>query len=289
LIGNYRKIIIPNLTKKQQEMLLKLIKKYPKVCPINPYDIKETLLIKHVIPLTEDKVIKIKPYRVPLHLQKEVKVQMETMLKAGVIRPNYSNFSLLVVLVKRKDGKMRFSIDFRKLNDITRKDVYLLPRIDEMLDRLSNSHYFTTLDLQSGYWQIEIEEKDKHKTAFSCGDGLYECERMPFGLTGAPATFQRCMNFILNDCDRTMVYIDDIIVFSKTFESHLEDLEDVFKRLQNARLKIKPSKCEWAKDKVSFLGHIISHEGITSDPKKIEQVKECPAQTSVKQIQSFLG
>ena len=158
-----------------------------------------------------------------------------------------------------------------------------------MFDKLHKAVVFTTLDLQSGYWQIQIKEEDKEKTAFSTGDGLYEFNVMPFGLTGAPATFQRCMNYLLMDVDHTMVYIDDIIIYSETFEQHLLDIEKVLKILKDNGLKLKPSKCEWVKPQVIFLGHVVSAAGIKPDPTNIEKVKNFPIPTNIKEIQRFIG
>ena len=149
--------------------------------------------------MTDDKPIKQKAYRQAYVLQDTINKQVREMAEHGIIRESSSPWTSPVVMVKKKDGKMRFCIDYRKLNSMTRKDTFPLPRIDEMLDKLANATIFTTLDLQSGYWQIEIEEEDKPKTAFSTGNDLWEFNVLPFGLTGAPATFQRCMNFILMD------------------------------------------------------------------------------------------
>ena len=152
------------------------------------------------------------------------------MLAKDVIQRSNSPWASPIVLVQKKDGSTRFCVDYRKVNSITRKDAYPLPRVDDTLDTLSGSCWFTTLDLISGYWQVELEEKDKEKTAFSTPDGLFEFNVMPFGLCNAPATFQRLMDMVLaglqwTDC---LVYIDDIIVVGKTFPQHLQHLTQVF-------------------------------------------------------------
>ena len=278
-----------SLTENQKKELMKLLKKYKRVFAEHEYDLGQTSLVKHTIPLTDEQPIKQRPYRTPYALQEKVKAQVKEMADHGIIRRSASPWTSPVVMVKKKDGKMRFCIDFRRLNSITRKDTYPLPRIDEMLDKLSDSTLFTTLDLQSGYWQIEVEEVDKQKTAFSTGNDLWEFNVLPFGLTGAPATFQRCMNFILMDSTNAMVYIDDIIIFSNSFEQHLEDIQDVMERLQLAGLKIKPTKCEFAKKSVRFLGHIVSAKGIQPDPANTEKIRNFPVPKTVKNIQQFLG
>jgi hypothetical protein len=157
--------------------------------------------------------------------------------------------------VKKKDGGIRFCVDYRKLNSVTEKDVYPLPRIDDTLDKLGKCKYFTTLDLASGYWQIELEEKDKPKTAFITPEGLFEFNVMPFGLTNAPATFQRTMNTILSGLTwlNCLVYLDDIIIFSHSFEQHIKNIEEVFERLCQAGLKLKLSKCHFGYKKFIIL------------------------------------
>jgi hypothetical protein len=193
--------------------------------------------------------------------------------------------------VKKKDGKTRFCIDYRKINNVTRKDAYPIPRIEDMLDALGGSQWFTTLDLASGYWQVEVDEASQDKTAFVTKYGTYEFTIMPFGLTNAPATFQRLMNKVLNGMLNrgVVVYLDDINIYTKTFEEHLEKLEEVFRRIKVAGLKIKPSKCKFAKSELTFLGHVISNKGILPDPDKIEKVKNFPRPTNITGIRSFLG
>ena len=164
------------------------------------------------------------------------------MLQAGVIRESTSSFSSNVVIVRKKDGTIRFCIDYRKLNQRTEKDAYPIPRIDYTLHSLAGSKYFTTLDLKSGYWQVELKETDKAKTAFQVGSlGFYECNRMPFVLCNAPATFQRLMERCMGDLNLRdcLIYLDDIIIFLSTFEEHLKRLQAVFNNLEKHNLKLK--------------------------------------------------
>ena len=163
-------------------------------------------------------------------MYEEVRQHLKEMLDAGAIRESSSPFSSNVVLVRKKDGSLRFCIDFRKLNSRTVKDAYMLPRIDSTMDTLIGANYFSKLDLRSGYWQVEMSEKDKEKTAFSVGNlGFYECNRMAFGLTKAPATFQRLMERCLGDLNlrECLIFLDDILIFSEFFKEHLERLEAV--------------------------------------------------------------
>ncbi|PIK38608.1 Septin-8-A [Apostichopus japonicus] len=213
------------------------------------------------------------------------------MEDGDIIRPSCSPFASPVVLVRKKDGTLRFCIDYRKLNAKTIKDAYALPRIEESLDALAGAKWFSSLDLKSGYWQIEVEEKEKYKTAFTHPFGFYECNRMPFGLTNAPATFQRLMEMCMGDLNlqQCLVYLDDIIIFSHTFEEHLERLKAVFQRLEDYGLKVKPSKCQLLRKRVKYLGHIISEEGVETDPSKIEALQTWPVPRSVHDVRSFLG
>ena len=193
------------------------------------------------------------------------------MLEIGAIRKSNSPWINTVVLVRKKDGSLRFCIDLCRLNSHTIKDAYSLPRIDETLDCLGGLIIFTSLDLKSGYWQVEMDEMSKQLTPFTVGPlSFYECERMPFGLTNAPATFQRLMESCLGDLHLNwcIIYLDDIIVFSKTPKKHIERLKGVFTKLVVAGLKMKPKKCEFFKSKIAYLGHIDSSKGIETDPNR---------------------
>ena len=184
-----------------------------------------------------------------------------------MVRPSSSPWSSPIVMVRKKDGSWRFCIDYRKLNSVTHHDAYPLPRIDSTLDSLAGSTYFTTLDLASGYWQVEVEEQDREKTAFSTPRGHFEFNVMRFGLTNATATFRRLMDCVLAGLTETqcLIYIDDIIVFSRSFPEYLQRLRNIFKALRGAGLKLKLSKCHFAKGEVNFLGHVVSAAGIHPD------------------------
>ncbi|CAK1600010.1 unnamed protein product [Parnassius mnemosyne] len=184
------------------------------------------------------------------------------MVKDGVIEPSSSPWCSPVVLIKMKDGSMRFCVDYHRLNDVTKKDSYLLPRIDDTLDMLIGIKWFSTLDLKSGSWQVEINPKDKAKTAFSTGKGLWQFKVMPFGLCNAPATFERLMELVLTGLigDACLVYLDDIIIVGHTFEEYFQDLERVLMKLQSANLKLSPKKCSLFKRQISLLGYVVSEE-----------------------------
>ena len=249
-----------------------------------------TSVIKHTI-RTEGSPIRQPLRRIPFVLQDTVKTEIKKMLQQGVIRKSCSPWSSPVVMIKKKDGAWRFCIDFRKVNSVTHKDAYPLPRIDETLESLSGSQYFTTLDLASGYWQVEVSESDKEKTAFSTRDGHYEFNVMPFGLTNAPATFQRLMECVLAGLtfEQCLIYLDDIVVFSATFPQHLERLRTVFEHLAHAGLKLKPNKCHFARSEIRYLGHIVSRDGVKADPEKLRAITSYPIPRDVKELRQFLG
>ncbi len=212
------------------------------------------------------------------------------MLKSEVVQPSSSPWASPIVLVKKKDNSFRFCVDYRKLNDVTHKDAYPLPRIDDTLDSLSGSKWFSTIDLLSGYWQVEVAEEDRPKTAFCTTEGLFEFKVMPFGLSNAPATFQRLMDLVLSGLpwSQCLVYLDDVIILGRTFSEHLANLNSVIGRLREAGLKLQPKKCNFLRHEVSYLGHV-SDKGVTADPAKIERVASWPIPTTTKAVQQFLG
>ena len=214
------------------------------------------------------------------------------MEEVGAIRKFNSPWASSIVLVKKKDGNLRFCIDLRKLNARTVKDAYALPRIEETLDYLAGSKWFSALDLKSGYWQVELDEESKPLTAFTLGPlGFYECERMPFRATNAPAIFQRLMETCLGDLHLNwcLIYLHDIIVFAKTQEDAITRLGTVFHTIREVGLKLQPSKCELLKTSLLYLGHVVSEDGIRTDPKKIEAVLQWPVPVTVTDVRFFLG
>ena len=179
-------------------------------------------------------------------------------------------------------------MDYRKLNRVTRKDAYPLPRTDDVLDRLAGSRWFATLDLKSGYWQVEVSPADREKTAFTAGSGLWQYVVMPFELCNAPATFERLMDNVLGDMS-SPIYLDDVIAHAETFKAEVEHLKQLFGRLHQANLKLNPNKCKLFQRRIKCLGHVVSEHGIEADPDKIEVVKAWPVPTNTKEVRSFLG
>ena len=193
---------------------------------------------------------------------------------------------------KKKDGSLRFYVDFQQLNVATVKDAYPLPRIDDLLDALHGARWFSTLDLKSGYWQVPIQERDKEKTAFRTSSGqLYEFNQVPIGLCNAPANFSRLMDRVLSGLhwETCLFYLDDIIVFSSTWEEHLARLRQVFERLRDADLKLGAEKCTFAAKEVSYLGHRVTEEGLLPDSALLEAIREIPPPKTATEVRSFLG
>ena len=269
-----------------------LFKEYGRLLALEKNDLGHTTKVKHKIQLNDYTPFKERYRRVPPHLYEEVWKHLKEMVEIGAIRKSGSPWASAVVLVRKKDGSLRFCIDLRHLNNRTIKDAYSLQRIEETLDCLNEAKIFTSLDLKSGYWQVEMEEESKPLTAFTVGPlGFFECERMPFGLTNAPATFQRLMESCLGDLHLNwcIIYLDDIIVFSETPREHIKRLCGVFQKLASAGLKLKPSKCEFFKKKITYLGHVVSENGIEVDPKKTEAVQKWPVPKTVTDVRIFLG
>jgi dUTPase len=255
-------------------------------------DLGRTSIVKHRIDLSDEVPFKDRARRVPPALYDEVRKHLKEMLAANVIRESSSPWASNVVLVRKKDNTLRFCIDFRRLNNRTVRNAHPLPRIEETLDALKGAVWFSSLDLCCGYWQVEVEECDRPKTAFTVGPlGFYECNRMPFGLTNSPATFQALMEKVIADLNlkTCLVYLDDIVIFSTTIEEHLEQLSQILQRLREAGLKLKPSKCKFLHKELKYLGHIVSAGGVECDHGLTKDLLTWKTPTNVKEIQRFLG
>ena len=255
------------------------------------HDIGRTDLVKHKINTENVAPIRQPPRRAPMGQQEEINQQVTDMLQRRVIEPSNSPWAAPVVLVTKKDGSKRFCVDYRRLNDVTIKDAYPIPRIEESLDALTGSKWFSTLDLASGYWQVELDDDAKDKSAFTVRGGLYAWNVMPFGLSNAPSTFERLMERVMAGLqwDILLVYLDDIIVYGKTDDEATTRLKKVLQRLRMAGLKLKPKKCHLYQREVLYLGYVVSEKGIHTDPEKVKAVKEWPRPIDVTQVRSFLG
>ena len=218
--------------------------------------------------------------------------QVQQMLSSGVIRPSNSPWASLVVMVKEKDGSLRFCVDFRQLNAATVKNTHSIPRIDDLLDALHEARWFSTLDLKSGYWQVPIQKRDKEKTAFRTSNGqLFEFNQVPFGLCNAPATFSRLMDHVLAGLhwETCLFYLDDIIVFAATWEEHLPRLRQVFECLRHAKLKLVADKCTFTARTVSYLRHRVTEECLLLDPSLLAAIGEISPPQNATEVLSFLG
>ena len=246
--------------------------------------------VKHHI-ITSGPPIASQPYRAGPQSRALIEAEVQRMIEMDVIEPASGPWSAPVVLVPKPDGTIRFCIDYRKLNAVTQNDSYALPRVDDCLDSLGEARYFTTLDANCGYWQIDVNEADREKTAFTSHKGLYQFKRMPFGLMTAPATFQRAIDIVLSSVrfQCALTYLDDIVIYSPTFHQHLKDLSRVLKLLQDAGVSLKRDKCFFAAVQVKYLGLKVSHAGVEVDDDKIASVRQALPPTNKTGLRRFLG
>ena len=275
----------------QQQQLNELFREFNDVFSQGEDDLGSTPLLEHAIETHGS------PLRQPYRRQnptvkREEMAQVQQMLTSNVIRPSNSPWASPVVMVRKKDGSLRFCVDFCQLNAATVKDTHPLPRIDDLLDALHGAKWFSTLDLKSGYWQVPITEQDKAKTAFRNSNGqLFEFNHVPFGLCNAPATFSRLMDRVLAGLhwETCLFYLDDIIVFSSTWEEHLARLRQVFERLRHANLKLGADKCMFAAKEVNYLGHRVTEEGLLPDSSFQAAIRKIPPPKTATEVRSFLG
>lgn len=246
----------------------------------------------HQIPLVPGaRPVSMRPYRVAPELKTELEKQIQELLKQGVITHSSSAFASPVILVKKSDHTWRLVVDYRHLNALTVKGKYPLPVIDELLDELAGSKWFSKLDLRAGYHQIRLAPWEEYKTAFQTHNGHYEFRVMAFGLTGTPATFQFAMNASLAPVLRkfALVFFDDILIYSRSYEEHLGHVQEVLAILQRDKWQVKLSKCAFAQQQIAYLGHVISFQGVATDETKIESVKTWPRPANQKEVRGFLG
>lgn len=272
-----------NLSPEERQGLLSLCKKFLDIFYKEDEPLTFTNKITHAIKTMDNIPIHTKSYRYPYIHKEEVKKQIESMLNQDIIKSSYSPWSAPVWVVPKKltptgEQKWRLVSDYRKLNEKTISDRYPIPNIADILDRLGKARYFSTLDLASGFHQIEMNRDDILKTAFTVEGGHYEFIRMPFGLKNAPATFQRVMDNIFGDLIGTicLVSLDDIIIFSTSLQDHLIHLKTIFERLRSANFKVQLTKSNFLRKETEFLGHIVSQECVKPNPNKIEAIKNFP-------------
>ena len=279
------------LSESEMKQVVSLIKDYSNIFMGPDGKLGCTNLTTHKIDTGDHPPIKQKQRRMPLKQEEIADTEVSKMLKEGVVEPGSGSWLSPYLIVTKKDGSHRFCVDMRKVNAATRKDVYPLPRIDDLLESLGGSSWFCTLDLASGYWQVKIAPEDREKTGFATKQGLFQFIVMAFGLCNAPATFVRLMDKALHGLigQKCLVYLDDIIIFRKSFKETLENVSCVFQRLQESHLKLKPKKCTLFQKSVEFLGHTVSSEGVSTAPSKIEAVKTWEIPQNVADVRSFIG
>ena len=272
----------------------RLLMEFHHIFSLEPNEIGCTNVAKHVIELLpdQDEPFKERFRRISLHEVEEVRQHLQEMLDGGAIWPSQSLWCNAVVLVRKKDRTLRFCIDFRCLNARMKKDAYPIPRGLEMIETLVGLKYFSMMDLKSGFWQVKVAEESRQYTAFTVGSmGVYEFLCMPYGLCNTPATFQRLMQNCLGELNLTfaLIYLDDVIIYSRTPEDHLKWLHAVFDRFAHHGLKLKPTKCHFFKESLTYLGHEISAKGMLPGQEGIKSIAEMAPPTTVTGVRRFIG
>ena len=243
-----------------------------------------TTITEHQIVTGKARPVRLAPYRIPHAVRESVRRELQEMLEHGIIEHSSSDWA------SPKDSSLRLCVDYRRLNSVSKMDAYPMPRVDDLIDRVAGSPYITTLDLTKGYWQVPVAAGDREKTAFTTPFGLFQFTRMPFGLQGAPATFQRMVDRVLNGLnDFSSAYIDDVIVFSRTWDEHLGHLGTVLRRVQQAGLTVKRKKCQFGTAECVYLGHVVGSGEVCPEAAKIDAVKNFEQPATKSQVRSFLG
>ena len=277
-----------NLTPAQEQDLERLLLEFEDVISDVP---GKTELLEHRIETGDEAPVRLRMYQTPHALRDKLREEIKEMLTNGIITPSTSEWAAPIILVPKKDGSKRLCVDFRKLNSKTKPDPYPMPRIDEMIDRLGKAKYISALDLTKGYWQVPVAPDHRHKTAFVLPFGKFEFTTMPFGLMGAPSTFQRLMDRILGDIqDFSAAYLDDVIVYSDSWEEHLRHLSEVLRRLGDAGLKVKAKKCQFARNTCAYLGHVVGEGRVEPATCKVQAILDFPGPLQTKKsVRAFLG
>ena len=286
-----QKADLSHIPEAQRQKILELLEKNVDLFAKSDSDLGRTHLVTAHIDTGDHPPIKQNPYRLPFSQRRLVEEHVEKMLKDGIIQPSESPWASPIVIVDKKDGSKRFCIDYRALNKVTVKNSHPLPRIDDILASLDGAKYFTCLDLRSGYWQIPVDPESQDKLAFTCFLGIYSPVCMPFGISSGPAFFSQLMNKVLQGIQHkfTLSYLDDILIYSKTWDEHLEHIQAVFDRLRDAGLKLKMTKCEFLKQEVKYLGHVISASGVKPDPEKVKAIQMLAPPENAKDVRTLLG
>ncbi len=279
------------LTKEWKDRVTQSLTAYADVFAQHNLDFGHTSKVKHHIKLKDQTPFKQKSRPIHPNDYEAVRKHLQALLDAGMIRELGVPYSSPIVVIRKKNGDIRLCIDYRKLNTLTIRDVYALPNLEEAFSTLAGSKWFSVMDLKSGYYQIEMEECDKAKTAFVCPLGFYEFNRMPQGITNAPSTFQRLMEKCMGSLNlkEVLVFLDDVIVLSSTLEEHEARLLHVLQKLREYGLKLSPSKCRFFQTSVCYLGHIVSSKGVETDSEKVSTLRTWPRPQTLKELKSCLG
>ena len=281
-----------NLTSEQLFRLQTFLSNNKDAFSLNDQNLGFTNMVRHKILLNDETPFKQRHRTIPPGMYEELRAHLRNLLDMNVIRKSHSPWCSNVVLARKKDQSLRLCIDYRQLNQRTIKDSYALPRIEETLDCLAGSKFFSVLDMKSSYYQVEVEENHKQYTAFSVGSlGLFEYNRMPFGLTNSPATYQRLMEECFDSLNHKecVIFLDDIVVFFKAFDEHVERLNHVIKKIRESGMLLSRTKCHFCRHKANYLGHVISEQGVETDPSKTEKIKTWPRPRNVDELRKFLG
>lgn len=283
--------INPTLSLEEKAEILKLVEEFSDVfsTPDKPLQRSKQCQVRiH----TTGPPLQSRPYPLAIQQRAKLREELDRMLKLDVIQPSSSAWSSPIVMVPKPDGTIRFCCDFKKFNLQLQKDQYPLPMVQDIIDQLGGNRYFTALDLTSAFWQLNIHPEDRYKTAFTTFYGLYEWKSLPFGISIASASFQRWMEVVFKEeisSSKIVVYIDDIICMSKTFEEHIQNLRQVFNKLKDASLTLSKKKCNFAMHEITVLGFLLNEEGYRPSPKNVEAIKRLPPPKCLKELQRFLG
>ena len=249
-----------------------------------------TRLTEHRLETGTAKPVRQAPYRLPHAYRETVQKELAEMERDGIIEPSTSEWASPIVLVPKKDGSLRMCVDYRRMNSVSEADAYPMPRIDDLIDRLGDAKYISTLDLTRGYWQVPVAPQSRSRTAFTTPFGLYQFRVMPFGLQGAPSTFQRMMDVLLKGIrEYADAYLDDLVIFSHTWEEHCKHLRAVLSRLREAGLTAKPAKCQLGMQQCVYLGHVVGNGEVRPEQRNIDAVTNFPRAATKKKVRSFLG
>ena len=280
--------IDPGLTDEQRKQMIMTLERHGRL-----FRKKKGLthLVEHHINTNGAKPINCTPSRGSFTQRAQIRKLVQQMVDEDIVEPANSPWCSRVVLAPKPNGGVRFCVDYRAVNKVTIKDTYPLPVMDDLIGHLDGATYFSSVDLESGFWQIAVASEDRPKTAFITPDGVWQFKRLPFGLQSSPPNFQRLMDQVLGDLRwlECLCYLDDILIFGKTFEQHLERLEKVLQAIGDASLTLNPKKCVFGTRCVKFLGHLIDVDGVHPNPEKVDAIKEFPRPDDITKLRGFLG